>query len=292
MMSLSKELYSKLNGLKKICLFLFGIFLTVLMSGCGEQKKWYEEYPVVCHALGETEEGYTLTNSLEAFEYNYQLGQRVFEADCAITSDQVVVLRHDWVSDLGQAQSFGWTEEEKEVPTAELFLSVPIYELYTPMTLLDLYQKMAEKPDIYVVLDPKYSPEVEKQFGLIVDTALNNGYESVLDRVIVQLYYEDMYDEVESVYSFKNYIYTLYYIGYPGGESVGNFCEEKEIPILVMPYTWLSEGIMQELEKYQIKLYVHTVNELQDMYNMVSLHVDGIYSDKILPEQMKELLDD
>lgn len=188
----------------------------------------------------------------------------MFEADCAITSDQVVVPQHDWVSDLGQVQSFGWTEEEKEVPAAELFLWVPIYERYTPMTLLDLYQKMAEKPDIYVVLD----------------------------RVIVQLYYEDMYDEVESVYSFKNYIYTLYYIGYPGGESVGNFCEEKEISVLVMPYTWLSEGIMQELEQYQIKLYVHTVNELQDMYNMVSLQVDGIYSDQILPGQMKELLDD
>lgn len=54
-------------GCKKCVYFLFGIFLTVSVSGCGEQKKWYEEYPVVCHAPGETEEGDTLTNSLEAF---------------------------------------------------------------------------------------------------------------------------------------------------------------------------------------------------------------------------------
>lgn len=278
--------------MKKVIIFLYGILLVILMSGCGEQKEWYEEYPVVCHALGKTEEGYTLTNSQEAFEYNYELGYRVFEADCAITSDQVVVLRHDWASDLGQSEEFGWTEENKEIPTAELFLSVPIYESYTPMTLLDLYQKMVEKPDVYVVLDPKYSSDVEGQFSLIVNTALDNGYESVLDRVIVQLYYEDMYDEVEAVYSFQNYIYTLYYIGFPGGEAVGNFCEEKGIPILVMPYTWLSGEIMQELEPYQIKLYVHTVNDLQVMDDIAAFHVDGVYSDQILPEQVKEFLDD
>lgn len=288
----NKKTLSKWNDRKRVCTFVCSILLIILLSGCGEQKQWYEEYPVVCHALGKTEEGYTLTNSLEAFEYNYELGQRIFEVDCAITSDQVVVLRHDWESDLGQAEGFGWTEEERDVPTAELFLSVPIYERYTPMTLLDIYQKMSEKPDMYLVLDPKYSADVEGQFSLIVNTALDNGLESVLDRVIVQLYYEDMYDEVEAVYSFQNYIYTLYYIGFPGGESVGNFCEEKGIPVLVMPYTWLSGNIMQELEPYQIRLYVHTVDELEDMYGVASFHVDGVYSDEILPEQVTEILDE
>lgn len=276
--------------MKKLYGIIYGILIVLLLTGCSKQGEWYEEYPVVCHALGRTEEGYTLTNSLEALEYNYKRGQRVFETDCAITSDQVVVLRHDWESDLGQAESFGWTEEEKNVPTAEEFLGVPIYDRYTPMTLLDLYRYMDEKTDIYIVLDPKYSPDVNGQFSLIVNTALDNGLESVLDRLIVQLYYEDMYDEVESVYSFRHYIYTLYYIGFPGGEEAGSFCEEKGIPVLVMPYTWVHAGVMQELEPYKLELYVHTVNEPQDAQNMAALHVDGIYSDEILPEQMEQLL--
>lgn len=49
--------------------------------------------------MGSTEEGDTLTNSRDAMEYDYKLGQRVFEADLAITSDDVVVLRHDWLRD-------------------------------------------------------------------------------------------------------------------------------------------------------------------------------------------------
>ena len=91
-------------------------------------KEWYERWPVICHALGRTEEGDNLTNSYEALLYNYAKGQRVFEADIAITSDDVAVLRHDWESDLGQGVRFGWTEEDRQVPSAEKFLAAPIYD--------------------------------------------------------------------------------------------------------------------------------------------------------------------
>ena len=269
----------KLNG------FLAGFVLGI--CELGEDGEWYEKHQVVCHALGSSEEGDAEGNYLEALEYNYNLGFRVFEVDIQITSDHVAVLRHDWEQDLGQAEDFGWTEEEKPVPTAEKFLEVPIFGKYTPMLLKDLYEIMAEREDIYVVLDPKYDPDMTGQFEVIVNTALDNGYESVLDRVIVQLYYEDMYEEVTQVYPFKNFIYTLYYIGWPGGESVGRFCEEKGIPVLVMPYTWITNGILQELEPYSaLNLFPHTINDPADAQQMISLSVNGIYSAKITPSQM------
>ena len=252
-----------------------------------EDGEWYEKHQVVCHALGSTEEGDPEGNYLQALEYNYNLGFRVFEVDIQITSDRVAVLRHDWEQDLGQAAAFGWTEEEKPIPTAEEFLEVPIYGKYTPMLLEDLYEIMAEREDIYVVLDPKYGPDMIGQFEVIVNTALDNGYESVLDRVIVQLYYEDMYKEVTQVYPFKNFIYTLYYIGWPGGESIGRFCEENGISVLVMPYTWLTNDKVQELEPYPaLRIYPHTINDPADAQQMISLSADGIYSAKITPSQM------
>lgn len=269
----------KLNG------FLAGFVLGI--CELGEDGEWYEKHQVVCHALGSTKEGDAEGNYLEALEYNYNLGFRVFEADIQITSDHVAVLRHDWEQDLGQAEAFGWTEEEKPVPTAEEFLEVPIYGRYTPLLLKDLFGIMAQREDIYVVLDPKYDPDMTGQFEVIVNTALDNGYESVLDRVIVQLYYQDMYEEVTQVYPFKNFIYTLYYIGWPGGESVGRFCEEKGIPVLVMPYTWITNDLLQELKPYStLKLFPHTINDPEDAQRMISLSADGIYSAKITPSQM------
>lgn len=269
----------KLNG------FLLGFVLGI--CELGEDGEWYEKHQVVCHALGSIEEGYPEGNYLEGLEYNYNLGFRVFEVDIQITSDQVAVLRHDWYQDLGQAEAFGWTEEERPVPTAEMFLEAPIFDKYTPMLLLDLYEIMEEREDMYVVLDPKLDSEIADRYELIVKTALDNGHESVLDRLIVQIYFEDMYEEVTQIYPFKNFLYTLYVIGWPGGESVGRFCEEKEIPVLVMPYTWISADILQQLEPYPwLKLYPHTLYEREDVQRMISLSVDGIYTGNITPSQM------
>lgn len=264
--------------------FLLGFSLGI--KELREDGEWYEKHPIVCHALGASKEGDAEGNYLEGLEYNYNLGHRVFEVDIQITSDQVAVLRHDWDQDLGQTETFGWTEENRPIPTAEKFLEAPILGKYTPMLLLDLYEIMAEREDMYIVLDPKYSPDVTGQFEVIVNTALDNGYESVLDRVIVQLYYEDMYEQVAKIYPFKNYIYTLYYTGW-GGESVGRFCEEKEIPVLVLPYVWLNDEIVQQLEEYPwLKVYPHTINDLGEAQHALSLVADGIYSATITPSQI------
>lgn len=266
---------------------VFIIMLGVFLGGCAREKgPWYEEYDTICHALGRTEEGDTLTNSKEAFEYNYKRGQRVFEVDLSITSDNVMVCRHDWNSDLGQAAAFGWTEEEKTVPSAEQFLAAPIYEKYTPMTLADFYDIMKTHEDIYAVLDPKYTPDVPGQFSLIVNTAIENGCEEVLDRVIVQIYYKEMYDEVNSVYTFQNYLFTLYYIGYSEEYGAAAFCQEKGIPVITMPYTWYNDSIAKDLSQYDLKQFYHTVDEEADARRFIGLGC-GIYTDDFLPGQFR-----
>ncbi|MCM1216466.1 MAG: hypothetical protein NC331_12925 [Lachnospiraceae bacterium] len=250
-------------------------------------RPWYEKYSVVCHALGRTKEGDSLTNSKEAFFYNYQRGQRVFEADIQITSDGVMVLRHDWGSDLGQADSFGWTEERGAV-TAEEFLTTPIYGQYTPLSLKDWFAIMHRYPDIYLVTDTKYSQEVGAQFELFVDTAIDNGYEDVLSRVIVQIYYREMYGEVMEVYPFENMIWTLYYTGYPDRQEVIDFMSQTEIPVLVMPSSWWYGTIQDDLENSGVKVYVHTVNDDEEARQRMEHGISGIYSDDILPKTVRQ----
>lgn len=249
---------------------------------------WHEKYPVVCHALGRTWEGVTATNSMEAFLYNYGQGQRVFEADLQITADGVMVLRHDWYQSLGQAEAFGWTEEERWAVTVQEFLDAAIYGKYTPLTLENWFAIMKKYPDIYMVTDTKYSSEVETQFQLLVGTAIDNGYEDVLSRVIVQIYYKEMYDEVMSVYPFENVIWTLYYIGYPEREEVLEFMERNEIPVLVMPSSWWDNQKQSDLENSGIKVYVHTVDDEEEARQRIEQGVYGIYSDDILPDTLKQ----
>ena len=279
----------------KIVFGVAGAYLVLLaiMSSLYHRSQaipWHEKYPVVCHALGRTWEGDAATNSKEAFLYNYGQGQRVFEADLQITSDGVMVLRHDWYQELGQAEAFGWTEEERWAVTAQEFLETPIYGRYTPLTLEDWFAIMKKYPDIYMVTDTKYSPEVEAQFQILVDTAIDNGYEDVLSRVIVQIYYKEMYDEVMAVYPFENLIWTLYYIGYPERQEILDFMEGKGIPVLVMPSHWWDGQKQNDLENSNIKVYVHTVDDENEVRQRMEQGISGIYSDDILPITVKQWL--
>jgi len=262
------------------------LFLAAIMCSLYRRSQaipWHEKYSVICHALGRTQEGDPLSNSYEAFLYNYNQGQRVFEADVQITSDGVMVLRHDWTSDLGQWEAFGWSDEERWAVTAEEFLSTPLYGKYTPLSLEDWFEIMKRYPNIYMVTDTKYSPDVEGQFQLFVNTAIENGYEDVLSRVIVQIYYREMYDEVAAVYPFENWIWTLYYIGYPGSQEVLDFMAEKEIPVLTMVSDWWDAGKQADLAGSGIKVYVHTVDDEEEARQRAAQGVSGIYTDDILP---------
>ncbi|MGN0166794.1 MAG: phosphatidylinositol-specific phospholipase C/glycerophosphodiester phosphodiesterase family protein [Acetatifactor sp.] len=256
-----------------------------------ENAEWYEFSGTVQHALGETEQGDTLTNSFEAFQYHYAQGQRVFEADIQTTSDNQMVLRHDWASDLGQGKAFGWTEENREVPTAEDFLSTPIYGQYTPLSLADWFKIMKKYQDIYLVTDTKYLQHVEEDFQLLVNTAKQADCEEVLDRVIVQIYYQDMYREIMNVYPFPNVLFTLYYIGYDGPEETAGFCEQNHIPVLTMPAGDWSDQMRAELSGYDTRIYVHTVNDEAEARKLIEKGVSGIYTDSILNKTVLQWAD-
>jgi len=275
-----------------IAVILFVMYLLHIRDKNGYlfSRPWYERYRVVTHALGTTQEGDLGTNSLEAFLYNYKRGQRVFEADVQIASDDVCVLRHDWETDLGQGNAFGWTENDKAVPTSQEFLDAPILGKYTPLTLTQWFAIMEEHKDIYFITDTKYSPDVNGQFTAFVKAAVDYGYEDVLDRVIVQIYYKEMYDEVMAVYPFKNFIWTMYYIQWPGSEVVIPFMEENQIPVLVMPYDSWYPGLDQYdslVNKESIHVYVHTIDE-ESMAQSYLETVDGIYSDVITEKMIKK----
>lgn len=251
-----------------------------------DEMAW-NEMGVICHALGVSEDGDLRSNSLEAFLYNYEKGQRVFEADLAVTSDHVMVLRHDWSEDYGQADALGWVGEEKPIPDLETFMNARLYGKYTPLSLQDMYRLMDEYEDVWLVLDPKDTEDRYEQFAQITATARNHGYEHVLDRVIVQLYSEDMLETVQAVYPFKNYLFTMYYSGYY--EGVGAFCEENGIKIVALPAGWITETVMEEQSKYPVEIWTYTVNDEETAKRLAAMGVKGLYSDALLPEEWKKI---
>ena len=78
----------------KYILMLCGCCVLCSCSKPTQEAKFYD-YNVIAHAGGGID-GNIYTDSLEALNQSYQNETRLFDIDLRFTSDDEIVLRHDW----------------------------------------------------------------------------------------------------------------------------------------------------------------------------------------------------
>ncbi|MBE0499463.1 MAG: sulfatase-like hydrolase/transferase, partial [Campylobacterales bacterium] len=106
----------------------------------------------IAHAGGMID-GHKYTNSLEALNFNYKKGFRLFELDIIKTSDDIYVSSHDWKH---WAKTTGYKGELP--PTKKTFLEHKIYQKYTPMEIADINKWFKDHPDAILVTDKVNTP--------------------------------------------------------------------------------------------------------------------------------------
>ena len=245
----------------------------------------YTSYPVAAHAMGQID-GYTGTNSLEAFQYNYARGYRLFECDLAMTSDGEVVLRHDWSGGMQEGV------DPQHIPTAEEFAHIPLYGQYTPLTFLDLLGLLAAYPDAYFILDGKDTDAraVTEQYTAMVEEAEAWGMLHLFDRFIVQLYSPEMQDTVEAVHHFDHYLLTLYQTPFYGEADILEgyvlACQRRGIEGIVMWHFLYTPDLIPVLADSGIRVWLHTVNDAAQARRYLDEGAWGVYSDRIDPAEI------
>ena len=235
---------------------------------------WIEKGCYIAHAFGGID-GFTYTNSLEAFKQNYSLGHRVYEVDMDYTQDDYSVL-------LSHHEDH-WREITGTVPevpyTKDSFLNSVIYEKYTPLDLSGLISILAEYPDIFIITDTKYSDRtsVIMQFSQIVREAQAVD-PAILDRIVPQIYNEEMFWTLMSVYPFRSVIFTLYQTAW-SSESVYDFCFRSGVRCITMPVEDVTPDILSLWKTLGIRVAVHTVNDESSAEQLFREGVDLIYTD-------------
>lgn len=248
----------------------------------------YSDHFLAAHAMGQIDE-YTGTNSLEAFQANYASGYRLFECDLAMTSDGRVVLRHDWSAGLQDGI------DPQNIPTVEVFQSIPIYGRYTPLTFLDLLGLLLLYPDVYFILDGKDTDTaaITAQYTAMVEEAEAWGMLHLFDRLIVQLYSPEMQDTVEAVYHFDHYMLTLYQTPFYGeAELLEQYvlaCQSRGIRDIVMWHFLYRPDLAPILDNSGIRVWLHTVNDAAQAQRYLMEGAWGIYSDRIAPAQVNRM---
>lgn len=248
----------------------------------------WTQIPIAAHALG-TVENRRETNSLEAFLQSYREGQRMFEVDLQLTSDGRLAARHDWE----QISYYNLEQAYAGVMDWETFRRTPICFFYTPLDISRLLFLLRVFPDCYLITDSKDTDEasVRNQMRVLAQAVEQTGDPALWDRIIIQIYREEMYNWVREEAPATQWIFTLYQIASPDYHRIGAFCRERDIPVVTMDFSRLSQENSSILHQYGCKLYLHTVNRLLDM-KMTSWGADGYYSDYVTPEQLNKILSD
>lgn len=144
------------------------------------------------HACGSIQ-GLTFTNALEALEYWYANGIKMFEADIDDAGNGKFVACHDFkketfkemeIEKLPERCTYEWFQEQKLFGKTTSGL--------TPMTLEDIFQLLVKYQDISIMIDPKvYS---YNEICILLDTVKCCMEQFQIDgrRIVFETYTEDM----------------------------------------------------------------------------------------------------
>lgn len=251
---------------------------------------WVKNNKYIAHAMGGIDKR-VYTNSLEAFEKNYDLGYRVFEIDIALSTNGEPILLHAWnpkgLKKLGLPKAW-----EKNRPTTSQFINTKVNGMYTTLSFKDVCKLMKKYKDIYFVLDIKSQGHQCKEiYNKCVETAKKLD-SKIVNRIIPQIYEEDMLKDIMDVYDFKSMIYSLYKQEELSAQEVIDFSYENGIRVVVVDKSKLDTSFIKELKQRGIYVYVNTYNDTEKVKKLENMGVKGIYSDFINPKTEKNRYED
>ena len=213
------------------------------------------------------------TNSMEAIENSYKNGFKVFEIDFNMTYDGKLAAVHEWANVGGKKTSEEWKNYK-------------ILDMYKAIFLEDVYKFMLKHKDAFLVTDTKSfhhtDENIKKQFEYIVETAKSTD-ESLLNRIIPQVYDQNCYKIMMDVYPFDSVIYTLYE-SYDSNKEIVNFVAKNDnIKVVTMSWDRYTKEFYNDLTYLSKYIYFFTINVHNEILTFKKWGVHGFYTDYIKP---------
>ena len=253
-------------------------FLPVKENHYEFDYSWLEKGSLVAHGLGGLE-GMDRANCLEAMEAAYENGFRIFEGDLLILEDQLVLIHDEerFCEMTGlEPGSYGYRD----------FQQAKILGKYHTVDLDTLLDFLSDHPDAYFITDSRYTsgPDSAYTLSLLARRALERD-ESVLDRVIVQIYNQQMLSQVMSIYPFRSVIYTLYLSHDTDTEAI-RFCIESGVGAMATFAGRMTDSLAASLTASGIHPLVYTVDDAGQVRHFFDVGVEAVYTDFLKPADL------
>lgn len=140
---------------------------------------------------------------------------------------------------------------------------------------------MQKYPDIYIVTDMKQLDDsyISVQFEHIVNTAEKIDI-TLLDRIIPQIYNEEMFKTIMNIYDWKSVIYAIYNLNTNfSQEKVTNFLITNGINVITTNIKHTPKVFADKLIKNNKLIYLYTLNDSEKVELWKSRGIYGFYTD-------------
>lgn len=214
--------------------------------------------PVVSHRGGVVP-GIHEAGTLARLDYNYSQGQRIFELDFSWTSDEQIVVKHDW-------------NERSVIPTLDEYLAESPED---NASLTMVYDWLATHPDAFIVTDCK-------KRSLEGAARIRMERPELVPQFILQIYQLKDYDLVQSQ-GFQNVILTLYRcLPDAPASSIADFMRTHDLFALTIPKKRAGDKeLIKAATDLGVPVYAHTVNDSEMLANLLQEGIFGVYSDEL-----------
>jgi len=143
---------------------------------------------------------------------------------------------------------------------------------------------MSLQKDIYLIPDVK---EISNEKIKNVYEALVHD-ESVLKRIIPQIFSLTMYKNIKSLYNFDSYIFASYRSNYNDSDII-DLLDNTGIRAITIPENKINQTFISNLKSRKIKVYTHTINNFKMILHYKNAGINGFYTDDISPNKFEKL---
>ncbi|MCF0229350.1 MAG: hypothetical protein HUJ76_06615 [Parasporobacterium sp.] len=265
-------------GITAIIVLLLLLLIFGLNTESGSLKQYKQTVgnsKYIRHALGGMDNN-TYIDSIDALNYYYANGDKLYEVDVNFTSDDQLVLVHGW-SESDYKERIGKEyNADNPIPTYNEFMSWKIQNKYTPTSFRDLVNFMKKHNDMYVMLDfgNRSYEDTLKAYKAVVAAAENN--DSILNRFIVGGHTTDMIKAVKEVYDFK--IINLYLQKEKKREEqlknlddYINYCKNNQITSFSVSVANYTPEVAEKMKDSGLISYVFTTDDISEADSIMSM---------------------
>lgn len=211
---------------------------------------------LMAHAFGGMD-GKTYHNTPEAYEYGKKKGYQCFEIDLSYTEDDRLVLCHGWSESNCKCTGVKYRPEFAHM-TYEKAMQIPIHG-HSIIDARQFYDIVKNEPPYYYEIDfHNIKKGNEKRVSAMLDDFQHD--EALLDRLLMQVYSQTMFEQIDSVYHFTNYMY-LVGINIDKIDSILTYCLDHGICSVALRTNFVTRETVQKVHDAGLYAFSYTVNE-------------------------------